>query len=133
MKICQSFLDAFIGGILFIRFPCFEDGPDWFYLFKTKITDIVVIKDGIHIEQKCDYPNWFRTGSWIGHDYDALPIFWNEQEGLRIISPGIIYLKLDDIAEVVIYTNESYLPELNPYKDFPANFEQVVGLGGVDF
>jgi len=134
MKIDQSFLDSFINGTLYLRFPSFDFGPDWYYLFRSTITDIVSVDTGVCFEHKHQFPNRFKDCAWTEHWYDIRRIFWFTDQGeFKIISPGIMYIKLDETGEIVIYANDTFLPDLNPFRNFPQGHEQMAGLGGIDF
>jgi len=143
MNIDPTFLRAFIGGIWLFRFPCFEVGPDFYYLFKSKIVDIDLDQSGLWVDLKDVYPNRFESGSWIKHPTQEViqhfKVGQDRIKGKEIIlplfkawSPKIIHAKLDCVAEAVIYADQADVPdELYIFKHFDKGYEGFAGLGGI--
>lgn len=143
MNIDPAFLRAFIGGIWLLRVPCHEIGPDWHYLFKWKIIDMDLDQSGLWIDLKDVYPNRFSCGSWIENPtQEGIQYFKADQDTVRgkkvtiplfkVLSPRIIYIKPDLVAEAVIYANEADIPdELHVFQHFEKGHERFAGLGGI--
>jgi len=143
MNIDSAFLRSFVGGIWLFRFPCLEAGPDWHYLFKSKIVDIDIDDSGLWIEREDVYPNMFSGGSWITHpSKEGIHKHEIKQEILRgreitiplfkAWSPTILYVKVSLSGDAVIYADESELPDdIHIFQHFDKGYEGLAGLGGI--
>ena len=126
MNICQSFLDSFIGGISYFRFVCFEKGSDFYYLFRERIEDIEISEAGLVILSIPFPQNRFIEGKWCDHPTGReFHEFLKNGEDLprgKIISPGIVYFKIDEVAEAVLYAPEIGEPDYH-FEHFPVGYE----------
>ena len=67
-NIDNAFLQSFVGGVWYFRWPCWETGPDWWYLFRSKILGIRITEDNGLTVLLEDLPlNRFMAGSWVSH------------------------------------------------------------------
>jgi len=146
MNIDNSFLQTFVGGIWYFRFPCFEKGPDWYYLFRSRIVSIGITEDkGLALQLQTLPLNRFVAGSWTEHEMDehVAHLFkpgLTKKDGVEvllpdfcIISPTIVHITCDTAADAVMYANESEQPdELHSFAHFPEGHEKMAGLGSLD-
>ncbi|MFA6463949.1 MAG: hypothetical protein WCV55_03000 [Candidatus Paceibacterota bacterium] len=142
-NIDNALLQSFVGGIWYFRWPCWETGPDWWYLFRSKILNIRITGDsGLAVLLEDLLLNRFMAGSWINHPSEPEEQVFKPNSTMRkgerviipdytIISPTIIVIKLDEVAEAVMYANESEQPDdLHCFVNFPEGYESMAGLGG---
>lgn len=137
MNISNDFIRAYTGGVFLFRFVCFERGPDYYYLFKSKILDIAIDETGLWVDTIPFYPNRFTCNEWVDHETsEGVRLFKSHTMTLlekdttyptfKIISPEIILVGIDMSAEVVIYANECDLPdETSIFQDFPDGYEKL--------
>ena len=144
-SIDNAFLQSFVGGIWYFRWPCFETGPDYYYLFRSKIIRIRVTDDNGLAVLLEDLPlNRFMAGSWINHPSSLEERIFRPGSTIRkgerialpeysIISPTIIGIKCDEVGEAVMYAREDEQPdELNRFANFPEGYQTAMfGLGGI--
>jgi hypothetical protein len=142
MNINNSFLQSFIGGIWYFRFPDFEPGPDQYYLFRSRIMDIEVSDEGLALVRADLRPNRFALGEWIDHQskdgYQFFPCIEDKRRGLEIILPRFTLISASILqvevggAEAIIYApGESEPDDLHVFRDFPVGYESMAGLGGI--
>ena len=133
MKIDQSFLDPYVGGIMLARIVCFEPGPDWYYLFKSETTEIACGNDDLVINEKILPNNRYQANEWISHSYDPINriLDW-ESIKIKILNEGSVYIKVDHVCDLIIYTKGFDDFDINPFRDFPAGHESMAGLGMLD-
>jgi hypothetical protein len=139
MNIHESFLRSFIGGVFYFRWPCFEEGPDYWYLFRSRIIDVELSKEYLCIATEDLYPNRFMLGEWIDHETSSGIQEFRQGENpllgtnisFQLISPDILYAKLSSSGQGVFYTHESHSPHepTEVFRDFPNGYERVFGLG----
>ncbi|MDD5318334.1 MAG: hypothetical protein PHF79_00725 [Candidatus Pacebacteria bacterium] len=139
-QFCKPLLKGFgiSGG------PVGKRAPDWYYLFRSKIISLRIIEDGgLHVFGQ-DLPlNRFQAGSWTSHPtqihegqiFKSLSVRKKEEEvilpNFTVISPTIIRIELDNVADAVIYANENEQPDdLHCFANFPEGYERMAGLGG---
>lgn len=143
-KIDRAFLQSFIGGILYFRYPCFETGPDYYYLFRSKILNIAVTENGgLEVELKDLPENRFAEGKWIYHQTNEGRKVYPPKQVTRggklqkrpdftKISETVVFIEIDEVAEIVLYAKEEEQPDItNCFANFPPGFEIIAGLSGL--
>lgn len=137
-------LQIFVGGIWYFRFCSWDVGPDWHYLFRRKILSIDLDDDGTLSFVYEDLPlNRFKENEWVRHDTEHNLMVLKPCEAVRAgvpvllpdftqISPTIVYVRCDMVADSVLYVKEDEQPEdIHVFRDFPKDFEALAGLGGI--
>jgi hypothetical protein len=145
MNISESFLQSFVGGIWHFRFACFEQGPDYYYLFRSRISALKVLPDGLLLRHTHFEHNRFTGGEWTRHDCGddcvtqtfKVNTVWGKGQQItvprfRLISPTIAFVQVDSVGEAVLYADEKEVPDdIQIFTHFPVGFEAFCGIGGI--
>lgn len=145
-KIEKTFLQSFIGGVWYFRFPCFNTGPDWYNLFRSRIVNIRVTENGgLEVELNNLPNNRFVEGKWVYHHQtnEGKKIYRPKQitrsgkpkatPDLTKISETIAFIEIDELNEAVLYSSENEEPDVtNCFANFPLGFETLVNQRSAD-
>jgi hypothetical protein len=129
MKISRSFLQGFVGGELYLRFPDFEVGRQCWFLFRSLITEVEKTTSGFGIIHQPIFPNRFiDTEGWVDHllKYDeninSVQFVFEGKPNFKMVDDRACFFKLDNVAEGLMF-----LPGFNhgadPYKFYPPGYE----------
>lgn len=139
MNIDQKTLKKFIGGTLYFRFVCFECGPDEYYLFRSKIVEILFEQDKIIFVTQPIMPNRFMQGEWTHHPIDKTRYeiekitdkVFGKFPQFETISDTVLHLKIDACADVILRTSWEDEPEpKHAFEHFPKGHEVILKIMG---
>lgn len=122
----QEIID-FNHSICYFRFPCFEPGPEWYYLFRFKIR-FEILGKSVRFQRKDFFPNRYVLGEWIDHkttvENQSIVVDLDDEKWKKI-EKGILYVKVDEVADMILYQDEKLCPDFDPFEHFPSGFEKL--------